>query len=75
MTNGPRIFFLILIPNKRHVNNTWDGDQVNTATCVPRQRNHPPKPSKESNCTGFDSSGVKISIIMVEGYDLDLVVR
>jgi hypothetical protein len=52
----------------------WDENQFNTATCAPRQRNSPPKPTRELNYTGFGSLGVKISDITVEGYDLDLVV-
>ena len=74
MKNGPRIYIFILMPHKRHVNATWHKDRVNTATYAPRQQNHPPKPPRELNCTGFVSSGVKISGIAVEGYDLDLVV-
>jgi hypothetical protein len=30
------IYIFILMPHKRHVNATWNKDQVNTATCVPR---------------------------------------
>jgi hypothetical protein len=63
--------FLIQMPPKRYIKPT---DSVNAATSAPHQRNRPPKPPRESNCTGFVSSGVKISGIAVEGYDLDLVV-
>lgn len=74
MTNGPCIYFFILMPHKRYVNATWDKDLVNTATCAPRQRNRSSKPPKESNYTSFISSGVKISSITVEEYHLDSVV-
>ncbi len=67
----PSIYFLILMPHKRHFNATWNEDQVNTVMCAPpRQQNRPPKPPRKLNCTGLDSSGVKISGIAVEGYDL-----
>lgn len=47
--------FLKLMPRKHHVNATLNKDQVNTATYTPSQRNHPPKPLRESYCAGFNS--------------------
>lgn len=41
---------------KYHVNITYDEDLVNTATSAPHQRNLSPKPLRESNYTGFNSS-------------------
>jgi hypothetical protein len=65
------LVFLYFYTRKRHVSSTWNRDQVNATTYTPRQRNHPLKPLRESNCTGFNSLWVEIPGIVVQGYDSD----